>query len=235
MRTAAYVKRLLLNVGFDFKRAPRGEYPYGRDAFYDMRHLTGRESRPTIFDVGANIGQSIDTFRGYFKSPIIHSFEPGDSAFHELREHTRGVPDLILNKLALGSRCEQKTFFENSFSDMSSFLELGKDGYGDVRTKTETEIGTIDTYCTRSRVGGIDILKIDTQGFDVEVIKGAVGMLRNRRVHLIYTEVTFADIYKRLPRIDELFAILLDNDFHLVSFYEIHHKGGKHHGLTLSS
>jgi hypothetical protein len=42
----------------------------------------------------------------------------------------------------------------------------------------------------------IDLLKSDTQGFDLEVLKGAQGLLDARKIRLIYLEVTFQKLYE---------------------------------------
>jgi FkbM family methyltransferase len=56
---------------------------------------------------------------------------------------------------------------------MSSFLPLGPDGWGQIVDEREVSIDTIDNYCMRNRISSIDLLKSDTQGFNLEVIKEA--------------------------------------------------------------
>src|SRR5207253_4668851 len=89
------------------------------------------------------------------------------------------------------------------------------------------EVRTIDSYCAERGITIIDILKSDTQGFDLEVIKGAARLLEQRRIQLIYMEITFSDMYKGLPRFDEIYGFLADRGFALVSFYDFYYQHGR--------
>lgn len=49
-------------------------------------------------------------------------------------------------------------------------------------------------------------------------------MIEQRAVHFIYTEITFSDMYRGLPRFDEIYAFLADRGFALVSFYDFYYQ-----------
>jgi len=83
---------------------------------------------------------------------------------------------------------------------------------------------TLDEYCVENKIPAIDILKSDTQGFDLEVIKGARELLRRKAIHLIYMEVILSDMYKGLPGVDEIYTFLTERGFNLVSFYQYHYQ-----------
>jgi hypothetical protein len=70
----------------------------------------------------------------------------------------------------------------------------------------------------------VDILKSDTQGYDLEVFKGAEQAMHRQQIGLVYFEFIFSDMYKKLPAFDEVFRHLIDRDFALVSIYEFHHQ-----------
>ena len=61
---------------------------------------------------------------------------------------------------------------------------------------------------------------MDTQGFEMEILKGAVNLLDTKSIDLIYFEVTYADIYENLPPFDELFKFLREKGYRLVTYYE---------------
>ena len=77
--------------------------PRGVDALADIRALLTRVRSPTVFDVGANVGQSVTTFRQLLPDSVIHSFEPGPVAFRQLEANTRGVERLHLVNAAVGA------------------------------------------------------------------------------------------------------------------------------------
>lgn len=190
-------------------------------------HLSrlGRARSPLLFDVGANAGQTVAQFRAAFESPIIHAFEPGQSAFATLQKHTAGIPGLRLNNFALGSQCEERTLLEmpDDRADMNSFLEPGSYSGVQIQRRRMVSVRTVDDYCEEQHIDNIDVLKSDTQGFDLEVIRGAEMMIRRRAVRLIYIEINFCDIYRNLPHVDVILKHLREREFELVSFYKMYH------------
>jgi FkbM family methyltransferase len=194
----------------------------GQDAFADMRRFC-RAARPVIFDVGANVGQSIELFRKTFARPVIHSFEPG-AAFEVLTRRFSASGDLYLNNVALGATAGSRLFIENELTNMSSFLEPGSDCWGEIKRTYEVTVSTVDDYCDEKGIDRIDVLKIDTQGSDLDVVKGAEGMMRRHAVHMIFMEITISDMYKGLPRLDEVYGFLADRGFVLVAFYEFYYQ-----------
>jgi FkbM family methyltransferase len=217
------VRRIYRSMGYEVQPIS-GDF--GQNAFRDMRRLTEANQanhQLVIIDVGANVGQSIGEFRGHFDHPILHAFEPS-FAFSELQRRTSGIPDLHLNNFALGSESGEMDFIANERSDMSSLLEPSIDCWGAVKERRKVPVRTLDDYCAKQDVTHIDILKSDTQGFDLEVVKGASQLLKRRRVHLVYMEIIFSDMYKRLPRLDQIYAFMADHGFCLVSFYKFYYQ-----------
>jgi FkbM family methyltransferase len=222
------IKRVLQHFGYSVQRAQRSQgkdagYVRGRDPFEDIGRLTSSD-RPVVLDVGANTGQSVKNFRNCLKNPEIHSFEPGEDAFRALTENTRGLTDVHIVNSGMGARREIKTFVENQFSVMSSFLEPGEDAWGSITRRCPVQLDTIDDYCNRGGIGHIDILKSDTQGYDLEVFRGADRMLREKKIDLIYLELIFSKMYLGTPRFDEVYAFLVDHGMSLVSFYQMHYQ-----------
>ena len=170
---------------------------------------------PMIFDVGANIGQTITDFRSFFPRSVIHSFEPSPTTFQALTRHAGGRKDVHLWNFAFGSTPGRMTLRENSFPVMS-FLQLGDHGWGQVVRETPVEIKTVDQFCREQSIEKVDILKSDTQGFDLEVLLGAEQMIRDGRIGLVYLEVIFAALYENQPSISRIYDFMLDRDFYLV-------------------
>lgn len=214
------IKKALLQFGYQVQRVKNGQI--GHDPFEDMRTLADTEGPAILFDVGANRGQSVSTFHAHFPSSVIHAFEPGPSTFELLKNQTGGIPNLHLNNVALGSNCERKTLIESSVDTVSSLLPRGKDfHWGDVTSHTDVDVISIDSYCQSNGITHIDVLKSDTQGFDYEVLKGGLNMLTQHRIHLIFVELLFADLYVGMPSFEEIYLFLKNLGFQLVSFYNI--------------
>jgi FkbM family methyltransferase len=199
---------------------------YGKDALGDVKKLISLDTPAVIFDVGANYGQSIKKFRRRFSSPIIHAFEPSAKTFRELEAATKNTPSLRLNNFALGSKPGMLDLIENVQSEMSSFLSPGPKHWGAIDEVTTVRVDTLDQYCSQNSIDRIDLLKIDAQGFDLEVLRGAQAVISANTIRCVLIEITFIEIYQGAPRFDEVFRFLLDHEFRLISFYEVVYRGG---------
>lgn len=212
----SFVKKIFRRHGYDvvrFRGSKLGKFPYD-----DLtRYL--RSDEPVIFDVGANEGQSIEWFQVVFPHAKIFSFEPGPSAFDVLKKKYSNKENVRLFDFGLGAHNEKGTLQENSYSNMSSLLALDDLGWGTIIRQTPIEIKTVDQVCLENEIDMLDILKIDTQGFDFEVIKGAEKTIEQNRIGLILFEVIFCNQYKGLPRFTTIMDYLIDHNFHLITFY----------------
>jgi FkbM family methyltransferase len=97
-----------------------------RDPFEDIRSMIGANNL-TIFDVGANTGQTISSIQKTFVDPIIHAFEPSPKSFETLQQASpNGVH---LNQCAVGAEVGQQEFREAGSSVMSSLLDPAPKGW----------------------------------------------------------------------------------------------------------
>ena len=199
-----------------------------------------------IVDVGANIGQTLETFLGWWPSAHCLSLEPLPDAFVELQgivSKYSGRAEAIncgvgskTGKLSLNGSKTQSTnsTFRNFNKDAEtllahrglratpSSLELGADDSYSVEVSVETLNDVLTSSENKSatwfRGNGVDILKIDTQGWELEVLRGANEILKQSKV--VLTEWQFDDIYGQPPPIHELDKILSDAGFR---FWDIAH------------
>ena len=93
--------------------------------------------------------------------------------------------------------------------------------WGKAIKERDVEVRTLEHYCAEQGIGYIDVLKIDAEGFDFEVVKGAGALLRDGKIKLIYMEILFNDIYADITPFDVIFRSLLDLDYRLVSIYRV--------------
>ncbi|HJQ78599.1 MAG TPA: FkbM family methyltransferase [Lacipirellulaceae bacterium] len=193
----------------------------GIDPLQDMTRFVPDGSDRTIFDVGANRGQFLDQLRLRFPKARIHSFEPSPATFQALSAKVAGMTNVSTWNLALGANAGKSMLLENVSSDMSSMLQLGSQGWGRIEKQTEIDIQSVDDFCQEHSISRVDILKSDTQGYDLEVFKGAERMMRENRIGLVYSEITFDEIYKNLPPFDEILRFLRERDFVLAAFYKM--------------
>jgi FkbM family methyltransferase len=187
------------------------------------------KSDPIIFDVGANKGQSIIRYKKLFKSPIIHSFEPNIDVINVLKKKYYNDKNLFLNSLAVGEKKGNLEFNVNSISGHSSFKKLvanttwikkrsesiNIDSKKYTAKKINAKIVTLDDYASENNILNIDILKIDTQGFEDKVLAGAQKLLEKNRIKLIQLELIFSEIYENVLQIYDVEKTLIPNNYKL--------------------
>jgi len=215
-------RRLLARYGYRISYAPDG---VGGNPFMDMSRLLGH-AHPLILDVGANTGQSVERFRSTFPKAVIHSFEPSPSVFQTLTHNTAGLSNVHLWNCALGASTTSLDLLENSMSEWTSFLPPGGSAWGQVVRKTVVPVRTLDDFCLEHSIERVDILKSDTQGYDMEVLKGARGMFARNAVVCIYCELIFSELYAGMPSFGDVCNFLDQSGFVLVSLYDIAYENG---------
>ncbi len=141
-----------------------------------------------IFDVGANVGGYARRVLALSQDTNLHCFEPNSEAFAELELKFKNI---FCNKLALGDEIGNKNLFispgESSFS---SFFLQNEHGLN-----TEVvEISTIDKYCLSRDINHIDLLKIDTEGSEFLILRGAKRMLESSAIDVIQFEYGHASL-----------------------------------------
>lgn len=174
------IQRLLKNrLGL---RIYRGSVPFGTDLFADLEKLAGLRSIKTVLDVGANIGQSALRYAEHFPVATIHSFEPVEATYRKLVRNTKEVPNITAHKLAMGAESGRALISLEPNSQHNSLLPK------DAHASEEIEVTSIDEFCGKRGIGMVDFLKIDTEGFEFEVLRGAQGMLSGHRIRILQLE-----------------------------------------------
>jgi len=192
-----------------------------------LRALLQRYQIQTVIDVGANIGQFGMSLRNLgFRGKIL-SFEPMKQAREKLKKVSDKSPPWKVFAEALGSRQEEKIlqiFKDDSFSSLYPITESGKKTFGSyVQTEGAqvVKIETLDLLLKKeiSTEQGAILLKTDTQGHDLEVLKGGGELLK--RANVVMTEASAEVIYEGAPFFAEVLKYLEKNGFEPSGFYPI--------------
>jgi FkbM family methyltransferase len=175
-----------------------------------------------VFDVGAYKGESTRFYRESFPGCEVHAFEPDLDVFKELSASLGDQPGVTLNNVAVGASPGPRRYFVNVDPAMNSLLEPGTEMWGSVARETTVDVITLDDYCAQKGIASIGLLKTDTQGFDLEVLKGAAKLMDAGQVRLVLTEILFADQYKEAARIEDIFRFMRERGYKFSSFYNWH-------------
>ena len=186
--------------------------------------------QPIVFDVGANNGQSIIRFNKLFDKPIIHSFEPVKKEYDKILKTFGDKENLFINNIALGEKKEKKNFNITANTANSSFNQINQGTkWLETRSKefntseksfvTETQqvqVDTLDNYLNQNNINKIDLLKIDTQGYEDKVLEGAVNTIKNNKIGIIITEIIFDDVYSKSFAFSDIEKYILPHNFRMV-------------------
>lgn len=197
---------------------------------FDMQARIIGESgvQPVIFDVGANRGQTTARYRTLFPMATIHAFEPVTEFFRECRRRSLGDGRVILNNVAMSVADGEINFHETVGGQSSSALQQSDlvPYYWAAGDFTESrsylvKARSIDSYCQESEITQIDLLKLDTEGFELNVLKGASGLLRDGRIRVIYSEVNFERMWQQGALYHHIAAFLEDFGMDLFALYNV--------------
>lgn len=198
--------------------------PIGFDLKIDLRNRYKIKKIELVFDVGANVGQTHKIFRNYFPGSKIICFEPVKSSFEELRKGTKSDKLARVESFALGSHShttEIKLFDE--WSDLNSLIPSQMNQ--DPKAKTQqVQVTTLDEYCEQNQLKYIDLLKIDTEGYEIEVLKGAEKKLKSKDIACIFCEIGFYEANSRNTNYFKLQQFLEGYDYILSGFYHFNNE-----------
>jgi FkbM family methyltransferase len=157
----------------------------------------GSNSAPfVLFDVGANDGEYLSAaLRTVGARMRAYSFEPQSSSFQKLRARIGNDPRVELKKAAVGSEIGSAELFFSLEGETTASLR--RDAFtGQARSET-VMLTTVDRVCEEEHVEHIDMLKIDTEGHEMNVLRGASRMIELGRIAAIQFE--FGDTFLHTP------------------------------------
>lgn len=182
-----------------------------------------REAHPSldfsILDIGARPLDDDDSFYrllDLFPGSRIIAFEVEKKLCDDLNKTAR--PGLEYHAVALGGAGERRRFFETRHPMCSSLYEPDENllaryhGLEVVSLARVQEIETVrlDTYASEQNMSDFDFMKIDVQGAELDVFRGAVNSLKG--IVALISEVEFAPIYRDQPLFGDVCGFLSGQD-----------------------
>lgn len=196
---------------------------------------------PVIFDVGANNGSSLAEFKAWWPDATIHCFEPQKECWAELdvraAQYTSG--SVFINKVGAGETAsESLTFYTHDLTTgQSGFNRINTNSHDSIRLRElndsqqvldeyaaslnharEVPLVRLDSYIANNLIDKVSLLKIDTQGYEPEVLSGLGDRLSD--IDVVITELMFYDFYERSLSFSDIEKYLLPAGFKL---YDISH------------
>ena len=220
------LKKTINKFGFDLKRYN----PQNIQFDFDDLLKNKVSNNPIIFDVGGNKGQSIEKYLKIFDKPIIHSFEPVKTEFDYMFSKFKDNKNIFLNNFALGDKTEEKEFNVTAKTSNSSFNKINLDtdwlklrskqnntteeGY--VTSVQKVKVIKLDDYCVDNNISVIDLVKIDTQGYEDKVLEGSLNSIKQNKIKAIITEIMFDNVYDKYFSFSDIEKFIIPHNFRMV-------------------
>ena len=188
--------------------------------------------KPVVFDVGANVGNYTNMIVSFSPEAIIYAFEPNPATFSIFTEHAKLHPEkfknTIISNIGMSDGTKDSALMYcydgiNQDSDMSQLNtlverkklnEFTKETFNAEPFLQEVELSSVDQFCEEHSIECIDLLKIDTEGFEFSVIQGSKKMLSKQKIKAIQFE--YGGTYKDCAiTLEEVYNFLKDYDYNI--------------------
>ena len=211
MTIRSHARRLLADRGIVVTR--RRSLRFGTDELVDIQRLLPRVD--VVFDVGANEGRTALAFARAFPARV-YAFEPVPSTYAILERAVAGQKRIECFDVALGAEEGVTTIRLAAKSGHNSLLNAARPGTGTV----DLRVTTGDAFASAHGIERIDVLKIDTEGFEPEVLRGFERLLSGGCVEAVLAECEFERVTKE-PHASffELYERLVGHGMSLVTLY----------------
>ena len=155
----------------------------------------------------------------FFPDSEFYCFEPIGATFVRLKNNL-ATRNFHLIQKALGDKNESITIKINddNRADNNSLLPKNQPFESD---KMETlEVVTLDFFLEKNRISQVDFLKIDTEGFDLFVLKGARESLESGKINFIYVECGLDPSNEYHVHLSEFVRYLSEFNYSLIGIYQ---------------
>ncbi|MFT7578672.1 MAG: FkbM family methyltransferase [Myxococcota bacterium] len=216
--------------GIQFSLLYTGSYGANVRFFLDaaIRQHPDAQGPPILWDIGANIGAISLTLANGLPQLAVHSFEPSPSV-HATLAHNLGLnPHLTsrvtLHELALSNEAGEATFYPSDQDGNQGVGSLQDTSYGTAKAITVRR-AVPDTLIADGLAPPPTHIKIDVEGFEMEVLLGLEAMLAGPSPPTVVVEHAIERLDSRgMPR-DAVTHWLVERGFHL---HFIHPDGTTH-------
>ena len=179
-----------------------------------------------VFEVGANIGAHTFSIARMLKNGKLFSFEPTTYAFGKLRRNVslNTFNNIVIEKIALSDVAEDRVISSASSSDTMPFKASWNVGGGTKNRSVETiHFETLDHYVLKNQLDRVDFIKIDTDGYEMKVLRGGIATIKKFRPMML---IEAGHLFNRGgDSLDQFIALIGDLGYDIHSKYDYRHVG----------
>lgn len=153
------------------------------DAVSSVARVLDARREIVALDIGANTGELTRRMVEVFPKARVHAFEPAPDVFEALAKATGELKGVRRHNLAVGAKEGEVTLSitrDRHFSSVLPVSEVGKLHAGHLAEAERTvrvPMVSLDGWAQHEGVGRVDLIKIDVQGLELDVLRGAAGLI----------------------------------------------------------
>jgi FkbM family methyltransferase len=212
-----YIRGSLARCGW-FVRRTAG-LPAGVNFEHDFLTTARLRSPEVMLDVGAHRGETAERFTLSFPLARVISFEPVAANFAVLKSRAKAWPRVECHQLALGARAETVEIVLQPDSQTNTLRERANPKLSKAGCETIT-VTTLDEISSKLGVDQIDLLKIDTEGYELAVLAGGANLFRDRRIKCILLEATLDPADTTHTALSAVCDFLRPHEYNLAALYD---------------
>jgi FkbM family methyltransferase len=214
-----YINNFLHHFGYQLTKYPFSKRQIDSGYFRWLQNIGIR----TILDVGANEGQFIKKITKILPEAKIYSFEPLKDSFIKLEKLVSAKKNITAFNFALGDNEKESLINKNEYSPSSSLLELTdlhKNAFPVTKKVKEEKIyvKVLDKIVNELELKKKVFLKIDVQGYELNVLRGAENTIKD--VDIILIETSFYELYTNQPLFNDIYSFLSNKGFNYFGSFE---------------
>lgn len=176
-----------------------------------------------VLDIGAYNGSWAQEFKRAFPAARMHCFEAQDKMEPMLTALTKRHPDIGYTKALLGDDSSKTVEFHVLDTQHGSTgSSIYKETTGFESTVVTMPLQTVDEILEGVQFPPVNFIKIDVQGAEIDVLKGAVNAMKTAEV--LVAEMSLVDYNEGAPLIHEVMSFLAEHDFILYEIADTHRR-----------
>ena len=190
----------------------------------EIKNQLKLEKPITLIDVGAHKGEYISSIKKNFLIKKIYAFEPNTEIFNILEKknfndkvsiYNFGISNeekkILFNKNIESSSSSINDLNKNSKYFKKKFLLLNFFSLRNISKKIEIKVLRLDKFILSNNVNYIDLLKIDTEGYEYQVLNSLDSQIS--RIKLIHFEHHYDDMIIKKYKFTDIHNLLKKNNF----------------------
>ena len=193
-----------------FKKLTNREY----SIFKDIQKRIPDFEMNNFFDVGANEGFIATEVLENYPNCNIYCFEPNINTYNKLK--ILNNKKIATYNFAIGNEIK-KVYISNyetsTLNKITNNIEIGIPSH-------EVDMITLEEFCLKNKIQKISYLKIDTEGHDLEVLKGAISKLLSQEIAFIEVEAGMNLKNGKHIYVHEFISFFHNYNYNLFQIYE---------------